>query len=1137
MKIKITRRFALYCLMAHFSILLFSQENYKTSWLGNTFGFGDGKWVQNHVNAMYVAPDGTCFTQSYWDEGHDENSVYKDGDKIGTLGMEGGLAVGGNGDTIFCATGQSIAAFNAKTRVSYPSSAFRIQTVSGVKIYAIAAANGYLAVSDPNNDKILIYRTSNSGETPESISVERPADIAIDKNDVLWVVQSPNSYAGERVLGLDITTHPAKILSFDLKTKQKRSTEITGTVGWYPSAISVDPQNRLLVCDNGMKSQVYCFKNLNSTPQLDASFFNNGIFGEENGIYTPNPTQRGLITPHRLYELAGVGCDSDGNLYISLGGPVPRGDNPLMDTDIRKYNAGTGSMVWQLLGKEFVDMGDLDPDDNTAFYTKDTRYKLDWSKTTPSSEWSYYARIVNPYQYPQDPRTKALGSYTLYSSVGESTFMRRVADDQGKRHLFMHGAGMAGDQLPRVIYRFNKDEAGEVAIPSVVLSKSRDNNSTDPWPFNRPMNNCEFLWTDKNGDGLMTADEYEVNTYDDYPYHNGGWVDAWGGIWTVYRDRGIRNLPVISINDKGVPLYSFSNREYYALPKEMQDAHYVRYIGGSEDVMYIAGWTRKNSAIGDAASGVNTLVKYTNWKTDPTLVWESQPALYTMLKNGASFDVAGDYIFVGFNNASSFAAMGTVWIFSAETGAYLCEVKAGPEVGEACGWLDIWDSSLKAHKVGNEYVIFLEEDWRGKTIIYRWTPKDKYPDVVPESLSISPQNIELFSNMEMSLSLQYNPYNTNVFDVTWKSSDPEVATVSEKGTIKGLKNGTVTITATSKNGKTATCTVKVEGLDDTHAYKAIELFNDYEIGSNLEGAEKGIGWAGPWTSTDGAIFVGDKDLLNNADGSHAYSKVKGHTEYYRDLSLDYYLDDNQEYWMSFDTQGLDITEASWGGVALFNRDRAESTREELLFIGYGWQSQTICVLSNGDDPQVGTGMTDAIKNTTFNMATNYVLKIKAQNGGNPMVYLWLNYKGNTAPSEADADIVHEWSRGLLFPFNCVRIAHGDTFSMAYDNIRLGLTWEDLSYEGLVGINNQQMMGITIMPTLVDSYFDVLIDNPEFEDGALIIEVLDSSSKIVKSLKYDNTKAIKVNVDDLSTGVYFVSIKNERHIYTRKFIKK
>jgi hypothetical protein len=52
-----------------------SENYYRTSWIGNTFGGGD-KWIQNFVSAIYVAPDGTVYTNSIWDEAGREAGIY-----------------------------------------------------------------------------------------------------------------------------------------------------------------------------------------------------------------------------------------------------------------------------------------------------------------------------------------------------------------------------------------------------------------------------------------------------------------------------------------------------------------------------------------------------------------------------------------------------------------------------------------------------------------------------------------------------------------------------------------------------------------------------------------------------------------------------------------------------------------------------------------------------------------------------------------------------------------------------------------------------------------------------------------------------------------------------------------------------
>ena len=66
----------------------------------------------------------------------------------------------------------------------------------------------------------------------------------------------------------------------------------------------------------------------------------------------------------------------------------------------------------------------------------------------------------------------------------------------------------------------------------------------------------------------------------------------------------------------------------------------------------------------------------------------------------------------------------------------------------------------------------------------------------------------VYEGKTVSLTATVSPSNATYKSVSWKSSDSNVATVSG-GVVKGVSPGTATITATTHNGKTATCKVTV----------------------------------------------------------------------------------------------------------------------------------------------------------------------------------------------------------------------------------------------------------------------------------------------------------------------------------------
>ena len=78
-----------------------------------------------------------------------------------------------------------------------------------------------------------------------------------------------------------------------------------------------------------------------------------------------------------------------------------------------------------------------------------------------------------------------------------------------------------------------------------------------------------------------------------------------------------------------------------------------------------------------------------------------------------------------------------------------------------------------------------------------------------ESLRFVDDNVSVRKDSSQKLIVEIKPSSLSKSKLIWKSSDTSIATVDENGTVKGLKEGKVTITITSSNGKMATCTVTV----------------------------------------------------------------------------------------------------------------------------------------------------------------------------------------------------------------------------------------------------------------------------------------------------------------------------------------
>ncbi|MBW4457639.1 MAG: hypothetical protein KME55_36135 [Nostoc indistinguendum CM1-VF10] len=674
-----------------------SKLTYTTSWIGNTIGSGNLR-VQNNIEAMYVVPDGTVYTNSHWDEAGTEAGIYKDGKVIGALGdthgwsRSGGKAVTANSKYIYIAMTQGS---RGNTKEDYPPEGttwhcVRRYDLSGKpapfpegrgwdksmlitstksEVTGLATLGNELYASDFAANRIRVYDTDTMKEL-RSFTFANPGSIVIAPQKNLWIIQSKNG------------SKPAKILHYSQSGKQLPQ-EIADIVA--PTAIAIDHQGKLLVAENGPRQQMLIYDIKDKPVQT-------GSFGCKGGIYAGVP---GEVRDLKLYGLTGIGTDASGNIYINSNGFNKSG------TDLRKFSP-SGKLMWRSLGLIFVDNADADPKtDGVDLFTKQEHYLMDYSKPA-GKQWTYKAYTLNAFKYPQDPR--------LHTSP-DGTFVRRI---QGKPFLFL--TDMYNSFLQ--IYRFNPDKDGKVAIPAGMFVGT---NSADKpfikgnWPPHQSKQG-EWIWRDRNGNGKFEKNEYDTSK--DYPYIGGWWVDSKGDVWKALRtEDGLRHYPLQGIDAKGNPIYSYSSMEKQTTPNIFNDLRRIEYFPQT-DTMYLSGFTEDHPAFGDDAGVAGSeIARFDNWnKGNRTPRWRIVIPYDTTGKrevSTAAMSVAGDYVFAVTVKTAE------VYVYNAKTGAQVQQLKPGPEVGSESGWIDIPYGIRAFRRSNGEYLVFVEENWKGKVIVYR----------------------------------------------------------------------------------------------------------------------------------------------------------------------------------------------------------------------------------------------------------------------------------------------------------------------------------------------------------------------------------------------------------------------------------
>ena len=445
---------------------------------------------------------------------------------------------------------------------------------------------------------------------------------------------------------------------------------------YYPTALALANNGYLMIADSwtGPRQQVLFYDVTNITaPKLRRTL------GEYGGIGSGIP---GRVVPDKFWGIRGIGMDAQGNVYVAMSE---------MGSFLRKFSP-EGKLVWELYDHFFVDVACADPlSDAQDVWGIQEHYKMDWSQPA-GKESTLTGYSLDRTRYPHDPRglmyVKQQGEHGLTSP--------QIVYVDGKRFMFV--GGMFASNFIN-IFRYE----GEIAIPSgVIMQWGHPLYRTDlTWPPQRPSGT--FIWRDSNGDGQYQAEEYVQNT----PRIKPGpfWVDKKGNIWMAY---GFFRYDCQGLDDQGNPVYQADKITILDPPEGVGKIARLCYLDDS-DTLIVA-------QEGENMRHINRVFVCKDYLAGNRKAVSFVPGAGDQAGCVAA---AGDYVFTG-----GWKERGRIWINRLSDGKAIGMFEPGPVVGgvKNTGWIDIFTGITAHRRHDGEYLIFVEEDYKAKVLVYRWRP-------------------------------------------------------------------------------------------------------------------------------------------------------------------------------------------------------------------------------------------------------------------------------------------------------------------------------------------------------------------------------------------------------------------------------
>ncbi len=368
----------------------------------------------------------------------------------------------------------------------------------------------------------------------------------------------------------------------------------------------------------------------------------------------------GEVAPRKLFALRGAGTDAAGNLYVALS----FADGPSGNLFLRSFRPD-GAPRWELLSTAFVDTFGFDPSsDGAVVYSRTAIFNLDLDGTEPVRGGRVRAITLDHLRHPDDDRIR----------YGCSVLLRNL---KGRRLLYTIGQYGGGFRL----HTFDEPN-GQIAHP---VDRIHPDGETWAWD-----------------------------------------VDANGAIWHGDAPgKTIRRYPFLGWKPDGKPEYDWNHPETFPWPEGWALVRRVQYDAAT-DTLYLTGYLDGQRVETWGVAGA-TARRYDGWLSGKKSLRWSVPLPRdgnTDPKEGpltpSSVDIAGDYLFAGLVKPTN--GKQYVHVLRLADGKNLGAFSPGPEVGGNAGWLDMPYSIQAIKRSNGEYLILVEDDFRGKNLLYRWRP-------------------------------------------------------------------------------------------------------------------------------------------------------------------------------------------------------------------------------------------------------------------------------------------------------------------------------------------------------------------------------------------------------------------------------